>query len=125
MNKYLLKVLTHRKYWNRTWKTNAKAEKFYRTLLDHKDEVEVSKVDDYYMTLNFRGREYMVWIANRYYACLQQVLFTNKDGRRNKVDKFLPTRTTMLEFMETFYEPSLPPPEPDPRDALLETLEAQ
>lgn len=125
MNKYLLKVLTTPSCWLNNFKTDARAEKFYRTLLDHKDEVKVTELDNYEMTLTFRGKEYEIWIANRYYACLQNVSYTDKDGHWKNAGNFLPTRATMLEFMETFYEPSLPPPEPDPADVLLETLEAQ
>lgn len=105
MNKYKLIVLINPYWWIREGSTNKDLDKFYRYLLDHKNEVKVLGRGEYEMDLIFRGLVIRVWRTNFPYAYLTRTAVIEKDGRVTESSAVLPSRATALEFYETFDTP--------------------
>lgn len=102
MNKYTLKVLLSPSYWIRNYSTNWTLDKFYRYLLDHKDEAKVIDQGPYNIILSFRGRTYNIWWANYPYAYLSEIEAIEKDGHITRSSRAVPSRATCMEFYEAF-----------------------
>lgn len=124
MNKYTFKALINPCWWIRNNSTNRDLDKFYRYLLDHKDEVTFLGHTDYELDLLFRGQVIRVWRANFPYAYLSKTSVIEKDGRVTESYDVMPTRATAMEFYETFDTPQDVCSE-TPEAALLKLIQQQ
>lgn len=124
MDKYKLIALINPCWWIRYKSTSRDLDKFYRYLLDHKDEVKVPYRGDYEMDLLFRGLVIRVWRANFPYAYLSKTSVIERNGRVTESIDVLPARATALEFYETFDTPQDVCNE-TPEAALLKLIQQQ
>lgn len=110
----MLEILKNPSCWYRNYQTDKTIDKFFRLLIENKDEVEVVSCDDYNLEFIFRGFYYKVWIANRWYAYLKDIVQYELmcDGKTPLLltDCYtggLPSRKTAFEFYHTFHEPNI------------------
>ena len=101
-------------FWDiKNYEFNKSVDKFIRTLIEHKDEVEILARDPFYIGLVFRGRAFSIWIANRPYAYLSRILEHKiEDGivrfklTSNSIKHVRASRIAELDFYETFDKPT-------------------
>lgn len=71
--KTVFRILTTPSCWTRNYKTDKTVDRFVRSIVENKDEVELIGHNDCNIYLKFRGKIFGMWIANRWYAYLNRI----------------------------------------------------
>lgn len=107
MIKNFLRVLFTPSSWIRNHPTDEGVDAFFHVLLDNLDEVKLIWCSHYKIRLEFRGVVYDFWIANRFYAFLDETtayerVDDEKMRQLYKVRHKMPSRATALAFYDAF-----------------------
>lgn len=109
--KNFLRILKNPRFWKKQYPTNETVECFVRTLIEHKDEVEILRKSDMRIYLQFKNHVYGLWIAGSPECYLHSIVECKTDPMTkefnlhyhiNSFDDGQPSLITMLDFYETF-----------------------
>lgn len=100
----MLRVILNPKCWIRSYSTDETVDRFVQTILDHKDEIEWVKCDNFYTFIKFRGNIYGLWDADGWFSYLSHIVLI-KDIEKpyiteKQCDKKMPSRETCFRFYD-------------------------
>ena len=104
--KTVFRILTTPSCWTRNHKTDKTVDRFVRSIVENKDEVELIGYNECNIYLKFRGKIFGLWIANRWYAYLNRInlIADIKYLYRyeRQCERRMPSREACFLFYDTF-----------------------
>lgn len=83
--------------------TDPTVDQFIRQLIDHKAEVKLIKCDEYTTTIEFRGKQFVLWTSNYPSCYLSTIWLANGAGLGVLIcDQLMPSKQTVFDFHEAF-----------------------
>lgn len=99
-----LRVILNPKCWIRSYSTDETVDRFVQTIIDHKNEIEWIKCDDFYTYIKFRGNIYGLWDADGWFSYLSHIILVKNveppQYREKQCDKKMPSRKTCFRFYD-------------------------
>lgn len=102
----VIRILTTPSCWIRNYRTDKTVDRFIRTLVEHKDEVEEIRYGNCTIYLKFRGKVYELWTSNKWYGYLSDIYlipsFDDTYRREKACTNKMPSRGACFLFYDTF-----------------------